>query len=251
MITFLIDIGNTTIKWGIFDQKEVIFLGRMPYQRHLPYELILQQWVVVSKPKNVLISNVAEPSAGEQASELIKTCWNLEPIFIHENQQLAGIKSLKTQSILGVDRWLALLALCQTEQQAFALVGCGTAITLDVCNRGEHLGGLIAPGIELMRLSLEEHTAGCRLNATNSDTDALFATDTDGATRLGTLRMGAAFIQSTLETIEQRLDLSVKKFITGGDAIRLMPFFDKPKVFVQEPGLVLKGLALFQGPINK
>jgi type III pantothenate kinase len=245
-MTFLIDIGNTAIKWGVSDQQNVLLLGKEQYERHLPQTRILEQWKKLPRPSNALISNVASSAAGKQAQALLKTCWSLDGVFVEENQQSELIKPLVTQNILGVDRWLALLFVHQLEKTPFAIVGCGTAITLDICIDGQHVGGLIAPGIELMRLSLEEHTAGCRLNPMKKDPFAFMATDTDAAMRVGTLQMGAAFIEGTFEKIERALDLSLKKIITGGDADRLLALFKVPQAFIQEPALVLKGLALFQ-----
>lgn len=245
-MTLLIDIGNTAIKWGFSHPKPVILSGRESYQNHLPESLILANWQTLPKPKSIFISNVAKNEIGDQIKTLVKKCWNIEPIFIQENQTLEGIKPLITHGILGVDRWLGLLALRQAEQQPFALIGCGTAITLDVCQNGEHLGGLITPGIELMRVALEKYTACCRLNLNQTDPDKLLAFDTDGAMRSGTLQMAAAFIENTLEKIEKDLNLGLKIFITGGDAARLIPRFHHADRFIEMPALVLSGLALFE-----
>lgn len=244
-MTFLIDIGNTTIKWGIIDKKNVVLLGREHYRDTLSHTTILQQWKKLPKPKNILISNVAAPAIGEKINLFAQQCWDMDGIFITEKQSLKGIQSIKTQSILGVDRWLALLTANQVEKQPFAVIGCGTAITLDVCKDHSHLGGLIAPGIELMRLSLEEHTDGCRLKPDQIDDSALMAFNTNGAMRAGSLHMATAFIETTLEKIQQALGLAFKPIITGGDAERLIPRFKNPDRFSYEPALVLKGLALF------
>jgi len=245
-LTFLIDIGNTAIKWGFSQPKPIVLLGRESYQDILPKSTILDQWHTLPKPNHVLISNVATDLVGEQIKTLVKEHWNIEATFIQENQTLPKIKPLITNSILGVDRWLALLALHQTEHSPFALIGCGTAITLDVCQNGSHLGGLITPGVELMRFSLEKYTAGCRLNPDQIDSDQLLSFNTDGAMRAGTLQMPAAFIETTLEQIEKKFNLTLKIFITGGDANRLMSRFHHADRFIEIPSLVLNGLALFE-----
>jgi type III pantothenate kinase len=244
-VTLLIDIGNTAIKWGFSHPKPVILSGRENYQPVFPESLILTHWETLPKPNRVLISNVAAHSTGEQINALIKKHWNIEGTFIVENQPLEEINPLITQGILGVDRWLALLATHQIEQNPFAIIGCGTAITLDVCQNGTHLGGLITPGIGLMRLSLEKYTVSCRLNPEQKDENHFLAFDTDNAMRAGTLQMAAAFIETTLQKIEKRLDLQLKTFITGGDASRLIPHFHDAARFIESPSLVLNGLALF------
>jgi type III pantothenate kinase len=244
--TLLIDIGNTAIKWGFSNPKPIRLLGRENYRKLLPEACILANWQTLPRPKNVFVSNVATHSTGEKMKALIKKCWDIDATFIHENQTCEGVKPLITHGILGVDRWLGLLALRQIEQQPFAMVGCGTAITLDVCQNGTHLGGLITPGIELMRLALEKFTAGCRLNLDTNDSDNLLAFDTDGAMRAGTLQMAAAFIETTVGKIEEKLDLPLKIFIAGGDVSRLIPRFQFAQRFIEMPSVVLSGLALFE-----
>lgn len=244
-MTLLIDIGNTAIKWGFSHPKPITLLGRENYRDILPESLLLNAWKTLTPPKKVLISNVATQFVGEQINALVKKYWHIEAIFIQENQAVQGIKPLKTHSILGIDRWLGLLGLEQIEEKPFAMIGCGTATTLDICQNGKHLGGLIAPGVELMRLSLEKYTAGCRLNPYQKDSNDWLAFDTDGATRAGTLGMATTFIETTLEKIENMLDLELKRFITGGDATRLIPLFKHPAHFIESPALVLNGLVLF------
>ncbi len=56
---------------------------------------------------------------------------------------------------LGVDRWLAMLAIWVSSQSSFLLVDSGTAITLDlVDNDGRHQGGFILPGFDMQRQAL-------------------------------------------------------------------------------------------------
>lgn len=244
----LIDIGNTAIKWGCFDSQattSITALGSERYHNNLPETVILPQWQALPKPTCVLVSHVGTRAIKHTVQQWIHACWQLEGNFIQENQTKASIKPLITSGILGVDRWLALLFLSQVEFAPFAVVGCGTAITFDVCQNHHHLGGLITPGVELMRLSLQEHTACCRLKADRQDTLNLLAADTDGAMRIGTLRMAAAFIENTLACVEAQHALSLNCFITGGDAKRLMPFFQTPDRFILKPALVLQGLGLF------
>lgn len=242
---FLIDIGNTSIKWGSFNHGKVTLLGHEIYHKELPQIALANQWKKLPKPQSILIANVAAYSTGLEIQGLLKKCWNLDAVFIQENQSIAGISPITTQSILGIDRWLALLAVYQVEKGPFATIGCGTAITIDICQNGTHLGGLIAPGVELMRLSLIEHTAGCRLNPHCADTMDLMAVDTNGAIRTGSLAMATAFIETQIEKIEKKLDLTLKTFIAGGDVNRLMPLFQNPSRFLVVPSLVLNGLALF------
>ena len=60
---------------------------------------------------------------------------------------------------LGVDRWAAIVGAYTHFGSAVCIVDAGTAVTVDlVRDGGRHLGGLIVPGLQLMRSSLEQDT---------------------------------------------------------------------------------------------
>jgi type III pantothenate kinase len=61
---------------------------------------------------------------------------------------------------LGPDRWAALIAARALEPgRACLVVNAGTCTTVDMLSaQGEFAGGLILPGIDLMRFVLHEHT---------------------------------------------------------------------------------------------
>ena len=62
---------------------------------------------------------------------------------------------------MGIDRWLGLAAVWRPGQR-ICVISAGTALTLDFVEpAGEHLGGFIAPGIDLGRQALGDYTAQC------------------------------------------------------------------------------------------
>ena len=82
-----------------------------------------------------------------------------------EAQQGALINGYMEPERLGVDRWLAMLAVIEEEQPEvpICVIDCGSAITIDAVNaKGEHVGGLIVPGISMMRNALVKGTSGIR-----------------------------------------------------------------------------------------
>jgi pantothenate kinase type III len=61
---------------------------------------------------------------------------------------------------LGVDRWLAMLAAYHYYNAPVCIVSCGSALTLDIVDsQGQHLGGMIMPGLNLMQQALSRGTA--------------------------------------------------------------------------------------------
>ena len=67
--------------------------------------------------------------------------------------------------MLGVDRWLALVAAWNMVRQPAVVADLGTAATLDfVAGDGRHVGGYIVPGPGLMAKALARDTARVRVS---------------------------------------------------------------------------------------
>jgi type III pantothenate kinase len=120
------------------------------------------------------------------------------------------------------------------------IVDAGTAVTYDLLLvDGRQLGGLILPGIEMMRGSLLEGT-----RIPSAEPDALirpWATDTTAAVTSGPLQALAALAERLYERLATEARAVPELVVTGGDAERLLSALDRPVRY--EPSLVLQGLA--------
>ncbi len=141
---------------------------------------------------------------------------------------------------LGVDRFLALLAVHQSAAGPALVCGVGTALTIDLLDAdGTHLGGRIAPSPALMREALHGRAAqlpldgGCYQEFAANTLDAL-ASGCDGA--------AAALIERSLDAARRRLDIAPSLHLHGGGARPLMPLLG---VATWSERLVLDGLALW------
>jgi type III pantothenate kinase len=108
-------------------------------------------------------------------------------------------------SNLGIDRWLALIAgVTLHPDKACIVVDAGTATTIDVLTReGQHLGGWILPGLDLMTRSLTQNT-----QRVFDDDNTSFANQL-GKNTPNALKNGA--LVATLGAIEQaKLHLNTK-----------------------------------------
>ncbi|KAF7275239.1 hypothetical protein GWI33_012052, partial [Rhynchophorus ferrugineus] len=63
---------------------------------------------------------------------------------------------------LGIDRWLQVLAMTRQPAQ-YCIIGCGTALTIDLLDEYKHLGGYILPSLYLQRDSLTQGTKGIKI----------------------------------------------------------------------------------------
>jgi type III pantothenate kinase len=140
---------------------------------------------------------------------------------------------------LGADRWFAVVAAFEHAGNAVCVVDAGTATTVDLVDAaGQHLGGFILPGVDLMMQSLLDGTGD--LARLRDRAPAKIVLD-PGKTTGSAMRNGAWL--ATIGLIEQartRLPAESALVVTGGQGGVLAELLGAP--FNER--LVLEGLAL-------
>jgi type III pantothenate kinase len=134
------------------------------------------------------------------------------------------------------------------------IVDAGTAATYDLLlPDGIHLGGLILPGVRMMRDSL---LAGTNIPRVEPEPAAEpWATDTGTAVAAGSLHAIAALARHLHDRLAERLSAACPSerheppavLLAGGDADILSPLLGRPHRSV--PDLVLRGLARLVEPV--
>lgn len=144
---------------------------------------------------------------------------------------------------LGVDRFLALLAVHARADEAALVCGVGTALTIDLLDRGgQHLGGCIAPSPTTMREAL--HARAPQLPAHGGEPHPLFADNTRDALAAGCEGASLGLIEHSLVAARQQLGAAPALYLHGGGAAALSARFPEARPL---PGLVLDGLAIWAG----
>lgn len=156
----LLDIGNSRIKWAQAEGGRVLRQGAAGISEWLALQ---QTFATLPQPHKILVSNVA----GEEAAQQVRAVcaeWRCPLEFISARQEQCGVlNTYDKPEQLGSDRWAALIAAWHHERAACLVVSCGTATTIDtLSDKGEFLGGLILPGMEMMRCALAAGTAQLR-----------------------------------------------------------------------------------------
>jgi type III pantothenate kinase len=150
---------------------------------------------------------------------------------------------------LGSDRWCALLGAWRLQTDAVCVVDVGTAMTIDVVNNGGvHLGGLIVPGLTMMRQCLIQGTAklGQALDLDEQSLDApsgLLGCNTAQAVAGGSLWSLAASVERLRAQGTDLVGGDMRCIITGGDAQQLLPLLSGDWQWM--PDLVLRGLLAY------
>ncbi len=240
---FLLDIGNSALKWAVLRQGVLTQHGRCLYDlRELEAQLDAS-WVSIDKPQAAFVVSVGSAKVGKIVAEWIERHWGIPPHFVVSSAERMGIRNAYIEpERLGADRWVGMIAAYHKVRAPVCVVDCGTAITIDAISaKGEHLGGIIVPGLQMMRESLLKGTQGIHLRKRHSAQVSLLARDTEGGVDGGTLYAVVAVIDRVLADVSETLGRNVKHLITGGDAPQILPLLAHD--FIHESDLVLQGLA--------
>ncbi len=235
----LVDIGNSCLKWGFEEAGRLHPGGSLPHAGALPAALT-DGWLASPRPSAVWVANVASPALGDSLAAWSKQHWGLTPRFAESQPALLGVRNgYQEPSRLGVDRWLALVAAYHSLGTAVLAVDCGTAATLDLVDEdGRHLGGLILPGLGMMRGAL---LAGTQMAVDpNFDGPAPLGTDTATCIAAGARQALTGAVERTLAQARGLLGHTPSLVLTGGDG----PLLHRELGGRLEPELVLQGLAL-------
>jgi type III pantothenate kinase len=226
-----LDCGNTRLKWGLHSGSAWIATGALPTGEagslggRLPPTAALD---------HVIGCMVAAPAVGLEIEAALPVRVN----WIQARDQQCGVTSrYENPKSLGADRWAALLGARRIHGAACVVVSAGTATTIDLLDAaGIFQGGLIMPGLDMMRSALADNTArlpgepGHYRKLPRNTHDAIFS--------------GAVF--ATLGAIDGMFSLIAREagaccVLSGGAAEILTKEIDLPHLRVDN--LALEGLA--------
>lgn len=246
----LVDIGNSRIKWTTIKSKVMADSENFPRSKTGIKMALTKAWKNLEGITTVFVSNVAGEKTAGQLTEWVEKNWQITPTFIDSEKKRFGvINSYEQPQRLGVDRWLAIVAARQHAKNVTCVIDCGTAITIDiVTEKGIHQGGLILPGLSLIKQTLADNT-NAPIDSVEENEFTFLATNTHSAVHAGTLYAVTATLENLITDIQQNFNNQVRFLITGGDAEQLIELL--PQTLIHEPDLVLKGLALYARQSNR
>lgn len=228
----LIDAGNTRCKWALEDKAAIVDAGEMVVSALedfcFPNEV---------RPDSVLISSVAAQQLRQTLAERVNQLFGLQPVFAQVQQDFAGLHlCYENPAVLGVDRWLAMLAVRALHVLPAVVIDAGSAITVDYLDvAGNHRGGLIIPGLPLLRFALVEKTAAIRLDVIDVIENWQPGCNTATCVSSGVSAMLKGFL---VEAIKQAPGSGI--VVGGGDAALVASLLSCPAKI--DPHLVFHGL---------
>jgi type III pantothenate kinase len=231
MRNLAVDIGNTAIKYALFENEVLAFTGQAAAEEELLADSRL------AGPDNLILASVrAQPS-----SLLKRMPVKGKALALTFETPVPVTNRYETPQTLGADRLAAVIGASFLFPGVDCLViDAGTCITTDFVDQDKnYLGGSISPGLEMKFRALHTFTQRLPLIQGTAETVPLAGRNTASAIRSGVLNGTVAELNGIIGAYRaQSPQLAV--VLCGGDAA----FFEtnlKAPIFVV-PELVLVGL---------
>ena len=231
-----IDAGNSRVKWGWHDGRQWANLATVSLIEFAAASHDINPFAAThDEPERIVISNVA----GDGAHELLvnwTSIFEAEPLWLRGEAERCGVRNgYEEPERLGSDRWAALIAARAVHGGPCLVVNAGTATTADMLSaEGEFLGGIILPGVELMRFVLHEHTGRLPIQE-GSFSDAPRNT-------LDAIETGCRHAQAgAVERMYRKMGSGSVCLVGGGAGRALIEQLEVPARYIEN--LVLDGLA--------
>lgn len=235
----LIDIGNSSLKWAVWEGAEFLQKGAECYRVSEIGELCNKFFSALPVQDKIYISCVAGAQVKDEIDLWLRNNWQVNADYvISQKQQMGLINAYQHAEALGVDRWYAMIGAWHKYKKAFCIIDCGTAVTLDVVNnKGQHLGGLIMPGLTMMHSALQQGAEGIG-NVSGQLND--LARNTGDAVNSGCNQILVEGLESLLRKYKAMLGKDLLCVVTGGDGQAIAGQFTCD--YIYEPELILHGL---------
>lgn len=159
-----IDIGNSTIKFGLYHDDKLTEKISIPTKKNNSPDKLIFEWLNAFKnraPKidSILISSVV-PEVNPAMAEACEKLFQITPQFIDSNTNF-GLKSIyDPPDAAGRDRLVNIYAAVKKYGLPVIVCSFGTATTIDAVDAlGTYRGGIIAPGMGTMADALHRKTS--------------------------------------------------------------------------------------------
>ena len=238
MKSLWLDIGNTRLKYWITEHEQIMeHAAELHLQSPADLLLGLIQHFQGLNIQQVGVSSVLDQENNQRIQSILKRL-AVPVIFAKVHTEYAGLKcGYDDPRQLGIDRWLQVLAVANNANQNYCVISCGTALTIDLADGLQHLGGYILPNLYLQRDSLIQNTKGIKIP------DAAFEELSPGRNTIDAVHHG--ILLGLLSSIERVMQQSPRQLIlTGGDAALFAQHLQQYQPIVEED-LLLKGLIFY------
>lgn len=244
-----VDVGNTQTMIGAYRGSDLAGNWRISTDANktsdelaLYYQgFLLLKGLTFQSFDGVIVSSVV-PSVTEALEQMTRDYWEFDPLIVGHNVEAGITVLIENPKEVGPDRLVNAVAAYERYGGPSIVVDFGTATTFDaVSGRGEYLGGVIAPGIEISSRAL--FTAAARL----SRIDLFRPASVIGKSTAWSLQSGIIFgfagqVDRIVELMQEEMGGGITVVATGGLAEVVVS--ECRTVQSYDPLLTLHGLRL-------
>lgn len=246
-----IDVGNTNITVGVFQDKEVITTFRLTTKQARTSDeyaialsgVLLQNGITLKDVDDVIISSVVPNVMHSLTSAIIKYL-DIKPIIVEAGIK-TGIKVVtENPKQIGADRIVDAAAAYELYGGPVIVIDFGTATTYDLVNsEGAFLAGVTAPGIRTSGKAMWEDAAKLPEIEIRKP-QSILAKETISSMQAGLVYGQIGQTEYIIQKMkEEAKDLgAIKVVATGGLGSIIVP--ETKAIDIYDPNLTLQGMRL-------
>lgn len=244
-----IDIGNTNVVIGCFDDEKILFIERVSTNHNatdLEYACTIRMALHIhdlnsSMLNGAIISSVV-PSVTNTVRRAIEKYANVKVMVVSPGIKTGLSIMVDNPAQLGSDLVVDAVAGINEYTTPMIIIDMGTATTLSVIDKNKnYIGGIIMTGVSISADALTSRTAQLPKIAFEPP-QRIIGKNTVECMKNGIMYSNAYAIDGMVEKIEDELGEKCTVIATGGLAPVITPLC-KRKIIVDEE-LLLKGLML-------
>lgn len=238
-----IDIGNTNIVLGVYKGSRLLLSRRILTQKMNAdkYRSVFKKLLGSRKIEGIIICSVV-PEVTPALSGALESLYKIKPKIVGRNIKAPIVNRYKRPKQVGQDRLVNAVAVKRKYGYPAIVVDYGTAVTFDlVSKKGEYLGGIIVPGIEISLQTLSKRAAllpKIKLARPKS----LLGKDTVNSMRSGVLHGLGALTDGLVAKLRKKYGSRIPVIATGGHS-RLIASFTN-SINKVDQNITLEGLRI-------
>lgn len=246
---FVIDVGNTNIVLGVYQQETLLHNWRLSTSRQattdeygvMIHNLFALAGLSVKDIEGVIMSSVVPPIM-HTLEQLCETYLYKTPVVVGPGVKTGLNIRYENPREVGADRIVNAVGAIELYGGPLVVVDFGTATTFDVIDsKGNYLGGSIVPGIGISTEALYQHAAKLpRIELTKPK--SVIGRNTVHSMQAGIIFGYAGQVDGIIDRIRDELGAHPKVIATGGLAELIAS--ESRTIDTTNPLLTLEGLRL-------
>lgn len=242
-----IDIGNTNVTLGAYDDTALAFTARLATDGRMTADQYAIEIKNVLSLHGLEYQNIEDcviasvvPTVGNAISRAVSMLCDIVPLELGPGIKTGLNIKIDNPAQLGADLVAGAVGAISEYTLPCIVIDMGTATTISVINsKGQFLGGAIAAGVRLTLKALSENTSqlpSINISAPNS----VIGTNTVDCMRSGLVFGAAAMIDGLIEKMTLELDEIPTIVATGGLSKEIIAHCESDIIYNEN--LLLDGL---------